>query len=616
MRIWKRAAAMGKILYEKKEIILAVIVGIFFACMMLLSLTYKEKTGDIDRLYISGTFESGEITGNVEKKTYGKILSGHSDSLTVRGHFNRDIPYGSQIFLYLYGFRAAVLVNGEEIPVNENVVWPDNRIYMAGGRWQSIYANGIRRDDEVEIRITGLLSRGGKKNPGILLDNLYVGDRYSLFRLQLEKAALKVAGAFILLFMGLFLISGLILLKAIRIPVSNSYLASGGLLAAGGVCSLIDFKYITLICDNIFILDILTELSQLLILLFLLMSLRNYVKEEKRYYLISKLLYIWELLIIIYCPLRLFGIADTVIFSGVSLLAAFFLCLIAFSCLLAENKGQQGKRIKMVLHSGMILLLCILLAIINCCFTQQYWILLFEGGLFYYTVIQIYAIAGYTKERMEKARMADQLEKELVQSQISILLSQIQPHFIYNVLVVIKHLCDVDTSLAKATITEFALYLRGNMDSLGKKQNIPFEEEMKHVDVYLSLERKRFEDKIRVEKDIRVWDFLLPTLSIQPIVENSIRHGITKKEDGGTIRIATWENEEEIIVEISDDGVFNMDYQGPERRSHIGIDNVRKRIQVMCGGRVEVGMGEKEGTTVTIHLPKGDEENESYHSGR
>lgn len=65
---------MGKILYEKKEIILAVIVGIFFACMMLLSLTYKEKTGDIDRLYISGTFESGEITGNVEKRLMGKYF--------------------------------------------------------------------------------------------------------------------------------------------------------------------------------------------------------------------------------------------------------------------------------------------------------------------------------------------------------------------------------------------------------------------------------------------------------------------------------------------------------------------------------------------------------------
>ena len=123
----------------------------------------------------------------------------------------------------------------------------------------------------------------------------------------------------------------------------------------------------------------------------------------------------------------------------------------------------------------------------------------------------------------EKERVA-RLENELVQSNIAIMLSQIQPHFLYNALQGIGYLCRVNPTQAEQAVMDFAIFLRGNMDALSHKGTIPFEQELIHTQHYLDLEKMRFEERLNIKYDIGVSSFELPPLTLQPIVEIGRAH--------------------------------------------------------------------------------------------
>ena len=199
-------------------------------------------------------------------------------------------------------------------------------------------------------------------------------------------------------------------------------------------------------------------------------------------------------------------------------------------------------------------------------------------------------------------------EDALRQAQrMQIVLSQIQPHFLYNSLTVIQDLCRTDPAQAEAATVQFARYLRGNMDSLNADTPVPFAQELEHTRQYLDLEKMRFEDKLTVRYDIRCDAFSLPTLSLQPIVENAVRHGVRGNPDGsGTVTISADEYPDRFEVSVLDDGPG----YDPEKtlddaeRSHIGIANVRERLAQLCGGELKIESVPGEGTTVRILLPK------------
>ncbi len=191
--------------------------------------------------------------------------------------------------------------------------------------------------------------------------------------------------------------------------------------------------------------------------------------------------------------------------------------------------------------------------------------------------------------------------------QTELMLSQIQPHFLYNALAVIRDLCRTDPELAEEATVKFSKYLRGNMDSLRSKKTVPFERELEHTRGYLEIEQLRFEDKLAVVYDVQCTDFKLPTLTLQPIVENAVRHGVRKNADGrGTVTIAAREFPDRCEITVTDDGP-GFDPSAPPqdaRRSHVGIQNVRERIANLSGGTLDVVSAPGQGTSVTITLPK------------
>ncbi len=198
-----------------------------------------------------------------------------------------------------------------------------------------------------------------------------------------------------------------------------------------------------------------------------------------------------------------------------------------------------------------------------------------------------------------------QKERALVDSQIAIMMSQIKPHFLYNSLTAIAQLCESNPSDAKQATIAFSDYLRNNMHSMEKKELVPITEELEHIRTYLYLEKMRFDDYLEIEYDIKETDFYVPSLSVQPIVENAVKWGIGEKENGGVVKIATHSDDDSFEIIVSDNGNgFDTSISKTDNRMHIGIENVRKRLDIMCSGRLIIDSVIGEGTTVKIIIPR------------
>ncbi len=205
---------------------------------------------------------------------------------------------------------------------------------------------------------------------------------------------------------------------------------------------------------------------------------------------------------------------------------------------------------------------------------------------------------------VEKNFQISMQKEKIKDAQINIMLSQIQPHFVYNSLSAISTLITIDPEKAQEALDNFTEYLRRNLSSLTDVKLIPFEDELKHIETYISLEKLRFDDRINVIYDLKTTDFNVPVLSIQPIVENAIKHGILKKVEGGTLKISTYEAEDSYVIVIEDNGVgFNNDDVKKEE-NHYGIDNIKYRIKNMCNGNLDIKSVINKGTIATITLKK------------
>ena len=195
-------------------------------------------------------------------------------------------------------------------------------------------------------------------------------------------------------------------------------------------------------------------------------------------------------------------------------------------------------------------------------------------------------------------------EEKNREAQIKLMLSQIQPHFIYNSLSSISTLIDINPARAQKALDDFTDYLRMNLASITETKLISFENELKHIKTYVELEKIRFGDRVNVIYDIGTTDFNVSPLSIQPIVENAIKHGILKKIDGGTVHIKTYENDTAYCIEVEDNGVgFNIKDLNYFNNKHFGINNIKYRID-KSNGKFEIDSVINEGTKVKVTINK------------
>ena len=244
------------------------------------------------------------------------------------------------------------------------------------------------------------------------------------------------------------------------------------------------------------------------------------------------------------------------------------------------------------------------------------WIGTWKGGVASSTVfIGLFAIAIITVLRLiprniNAATKAKELELEkitlnsqLAESRISTMMSQIRPHFIYNTLGSIEQLCKIDPPKAGDLVHNFAKYLRGNFGELDNPKPILMSQEMEHVRHYISIENVRFPD-MTFTFEMNSVDFHIPALTVQPIVENAIKHGLMKLPKGGTINVVSYETDTDYCISVVDDGVGFDTGAVLDDKQHVGLRNIRERLKVMVNGTLEIESTIGEGTKVLITIPK------------
>ncbi len=204
----------------------------------------------------------------------------------------------------------------------------------------------------------------------------------------------------------------------------------------------------------------------------------------------------------------------------------------------------------------------------------------------------------------EQAKKLQEQELRLEKARIVLMFSQIKPHFLYNALNSIYVLCGRDPEKAQQAVGEFSEYLRGNLEGMNQEKEITMEKELQHVKHYLHLEKLRYREDLNIEYEIETMDFRLPPLSLQPIVENAVKHGIMKKKGGGTVLIATQDKGDHAEITVKDDGVgFDPKKLPEDGELHLGLKSVRDRLWEISRGTLAISSVKNEGTTVTICIP-------------
>jgi len=196
-------------------------------------------------------------------------------------------------------------------------------------------------------------------------------------------------------------------------------------------------------------------------------------------------------------------------------------------------------------------------------------------------------------------------EEKYKDAQIRVMLSQIQPHFIYNSLSAISTLIPIEPMKAQKALDDFTEYLRLNLSTLTETRMIAFKDELRHIKTFVALEELRFPNRVNMVYELEVTDFVLPPLCVQPLVENALKHGVLKKIEGGTVRLSTHETEEAIIIEIEDDGVgFDPKNIAFSANGHFGLQNIEYRIAKMCAGTLTMESHIGRGTKAIVTIPK------------
>ena len=191
--------------------------------------------------------------------------------------------------------------------------------------------------------------------------------------------------------------------------------------------------------------------------------------------------------------------------------------------------------------------------------------------------------------------------EENARKEFDIRILQMRPHFIYNALASIYYITQGSPKKGLKVILDFTIYLRKVFNSVTKREPIPFAEELEHTRAYLAVEQARFEDKLNVVFDTPHTDFFLPPLTLQPIVENAVKHGMDPEIDQMTVTIRTRKTEagSEIIVE--DDGADFVPLDDGEEG--VGLTSTRLRLERMCGGTLDISLREGGGATAILHIP-------------
>ncbi|MBQ3398177.1 MAG: histidine kinase [Synergistaceae bacterium] len=215
--------------------------------------------------------------------------------------------------------------------------------------------------------------------------------------------------------------------------------------------------------------------------------------------------------------------------------------------------------------------------------------------------IVISALSMYSLILSDQIEQDLQRQREIANQRASIMVLQMRPHFIYNTMTSIYCLCKQDPQLAQQVIMDFTTYLRKNFSAISSATPITFSSELEHTRAYLAVEQAQYEDSLFVDYDIQHKYFRVPPLTLQPIVENAIKHGRDPYAGPFRISIRTRKTDSgsEIVVADNGRGFDPADDSEP----HIALKNIQERLEMMCNGEMTITPNDGGGTVVTVIIP-------------
>lgn len=274
---------------------------------------------------------------------------------------------------------------------------------------------------------------------------------------------------------------------------------------------------------------------------------------------------------------------------SILLVPPILLMLVELITLLKLRKALTRKQVKAFL---------IYLIVPLCCMIGQmifYGLLLIVFGTTAAALLMLmFIILEQTEQSIKQAK-----ENARLSSENTVL--KMRPHFIYNTMMSIYYLIEQDTEKAQKITFDFTSYLRKNFTAIAKEGTIPFSEELEHTRAYLAVEQIRFENSLFVEFDTPHTRFRIPPLTLQPIVENAVKHGVDPELDPLYVSVITrkTKNGSEITVEDTGPGFGVNDNNEP----HIALANITERLGMMCKGTLTISERKNGGTKVTVYIP-------------
>lgn len=586
---------------KKTKINLVLYITMFFFAGFVVFSVCRQSNQAVMSIPMSFQFV-GEYSQNGED---WQTLSGETDlsaydgDLMLRAKFEPELMEGADIKFYLNHIGMNIFMNGESIFESSHEKYPD----MCGTAWVSWVLPELTLEDTIEIRLHNPHSYGNKNAYNEFLNSIYAGGDLVL-KYYYDKQSLPYCTVCIfIIIVSIALIGTAVGYQFMHLPYSNFLLKFGIMSFLTGVYMYLDAKDISLRSNQMVFNTYVRQIAMMLAA-WILGTIATELLQGKRKMIAETTVYMMMLtdfMLIVLSFAGIMGIYDTNIYwasiQGIISLLLIVLCI--------SEVRNSGKKKRIMLISIMVLFMVLISELLNAC--MAWW----QNGVcikIVFLVIFVFYLLWLVKLGAVSYQLsirAKKLEEELKESRISLAMSQIQPHFIYNSLNSIYHLCNKDIEMAQQAISDFSDYLQWSLSIINHTGLISFEEELKHIKTYLKLEQLHFGKDLNVVYHIETTEFMLPALSVQPLVENAVKHGICQKENGGTVILTVRECQDCFEIIVSDDGVgFIPEQENKGEGTHLGIQNVRQRLHIMCNADLEITSELGKGTTSAICIPK------------
>ena len=566
---------------------------------------------------VAGVYFDGEYRiadGQWQKIEKGKHISSTEGDVTLRGNFHLVAPDGEYIGIYTDSIPIALYTNhinltfyeGENEPFIidvENPLYGDSACHED---W-SAYVLTSGSEEPIEILIHNPHRFGNETAIDEMLSSTALWTDIEFEKGVLESGKTQRDIGLLFAIISLVVLGTALFSTLIHIKNSKIIWLFGTVILFAGTYLSYSADGVSFWNESVVSNTTILGCSMMFYMFFLCVALVQFLKDTRTIGIITvTLLGVVNAVVLVLPVLTDILFFDTWLYwASVQILAN----IILLGCLIRELVVTKGK--ERWLYFGAILPLVsfgvdVIMTDLG----------LWKGGVssrYIFTVFFVVAMVVVLKvipngiNALSKAKELETekivLNAELTESRISTMMSQIRPHFIYNTLGSIEQLCIIDPPKAGELVHNFAKYLRGNFGELDNPKPILMSQEMEHVRHYISIENVRFPD-MTFSFEMNSDDFHIPALTIQPIVENAIKHGLMKLSKGGTIRVVSYETESHYCVSVEDDGVgFDTDVLLDERK-HVGIRNIRGRLKAMVNGTLEIESRVGIGTTVLIKIPK------------